>query len=84
MTYKKNKIFHNLTLGFIVLSSLLLVLKFQYSVNLQLRIIIVLILSYLIWAFLYHLHDKSLTKNIMIEYILTAALALVIITGTLI
>ncbi len=80
----KKKLFHNLMLAFIVLSSLILVFKLQYSFNLQVRVMIVLTLSYLIWAFIYHQHDKSLTKNIMIEYILTAALVLVIITGTLI
>ncbi len=38
---------------------------------------------YLIWALVYHKFDKSLTLNIYLEYLLTAALVLVLMTGVI-
>lgn len=43
----------------------------------------ILIVFYLFWAILYHYYDKSLKLEVMIEYILTALLALVILYGVL-
>ncbi len=36
---------------------------------------------YLIWAFVYHRKDKSLTLIVYLEYLLTAILALVLLAG---
>ncbi len=36
---------------------------------------------YLIWALLYHRKDKSLTFSLYLEYLLTAALVIIIILG---
>ncbi len=41
------------------------------------------ILIYLIWGLIHHKHDKSLTFPILIEYLLTALLSIVILTGIL-
>lgn len=48
-----------------------------------LKILGVGILIYLLWAFLHHKRKKSLTLPILLEYVLTAALALVLIFGVI-
>lgn len=48
-----------------------------------LLILILGILIYLIWAGIYHRRDKSLTLPIFIEYLLTALLAFVLVSGAL-
>lgn len=45
--------------------------------NLQFKVLIFAALIYLIFTTLYHLKDKTLTFEIIIEYMLIAALALV-------
>ncbi len=47
--------------------------------NIQFKILILTALFYLVFTTLYHLKDKTLTFEIVIEYILLAALTLVII-----
>ncbi|MBI2596833.1 hypothetical protein HYW41_01640 [Candidatus Daviesbacteria bacterium] len=39
------------------------------------------VLIYLIWALIHHKRDKSLTFNILLEYLLTVLLSMVILTG---
>lgn len=46
-------------------------------------ILIIGILAYLIWALIHHRRDKSLTLPIFIEYVLTAAFALILLLGVL-
>lgn len=41
------------------------------------------ITAYLIWAFVYHKRDKSLTWPIFMEYFLTAILVLILLLGIL-
>jgi len=41
------------------------------------------ILIYLIWALIHHKKDKSLTKAIYLEYLLTALLSIILLTGVL-
>jgi len=41
------------------------------------------VLIYLIWAILHHKRDKSLTLPIFIEYLLTAALSLILLLGVI-
>ena len=48
-----------------------------------LRILIVAILLYLLLAILHHKKDKSLTLPIFLEYLLTAALSLILIFGVI-
>lgn len=76
----KHSIFLNLSGSFL---ALILVLKFQTIALAQFGILTILILFYLIWAFSYHLNDKSLKLEIMIEYVLIAALALIFFYGIL-
>ncbi len=40
-------------------------------------------LIYLLWALIHHKRDKSLTFAIFIEYLLTATLTIIILTGVL-
>lgn len=42
------------------------------------------ILVYLVWAFIFHKRDKSLTLTIYLEYLLTAVLVLILLIGVLI
>ncbi len=58
---------------------LAVVISNQNSLDIQFKILQVAALIYLIFTTLYHLKDKTLTFEILIEYILLAALALVII-----
>lgn len=46
-----------------------------------LKILIITVLAYLIWALMYHRRDKSLTWPIFIEYVLIAALVLILLLG---
>lgn len=48
-----------------------------------LRILILGVLLYMIWALIHHKKDKSLTLPIFIEYVLTATLSLVLLMGVL-
>lgn len=47
------------------------------------KILIIGVLIYLVWALLHHKRDKSLTLPILLEYLLTAALALILISGVI-
>ncbi len=46
-------------------------------------LLIIAILLYLIWAIAHHKKDKSLTLEVFIEYLLTAALSFVLILGVI-
>lgn len=48
-----------------------------------LKILLVGIVAYLIWALIHHKRDKSLTLPILLEYLLIAALALVVVMAAL-
>lgn len=48
-----------------------------------LKILISGILIYLIWALIHHKQDRSLTFATFVEYLLTAALALILLLGVL-
>lgn len=47
----------------------------------KLFVVIVLIGLYLIWAFVYHRKDKSLTLSLYLEYLLIGLLAVVLLLG---
>lgn len=59
-------------------------LTFRNNSNYQLSILTVLVVGYLAWAINYHRLDKSLSLEIVLEYILTALLILIIFYGILI
>ena len=63
--------------------SLVAVFKLQGFPSLQFSIFSALIVFYLFWAIFYHHYDKSLKLEVVLEYILTALLALVILYGVL-
>lgn len=46
-------------------------------------ILIIGILIYLIWAAVHHKRDKSLTLEVFLEYLLTAALSLILLFGVI-
>lgn len=48
-----------------------------------LRILTIGVIIYLIWALMHHKRDKSLTLPIFLEYLLTAVLSLILLTGVL-
>ncbi len=52
--------------------------------KIALNILIIGVLIYLAWALFYHKRDKSLTLPILLEYLLTAVLVLILITGVII
>lgn len=53
------------------------------SLLMPLKILIVGVLIYMIWSLIHHKKDKSLTFPIFIEYLLTAVLVLVLISGVM-
>lgn len=69
----------------VVLSLIALIGVFRFGDNsrLQFQILTSLALIYLSWALLHHTIDKSLTLEVVIEYVLTALLAIIILYGTL-
>lgn len=64
--------------------SLVGVLRFQNIPQLQLVILTMMVLFYLGWALAYHFLERSLTLEVIIEYILTALFALIFFYGVLI
>lgn len=48
-----------------------------------LKILAVGVLIYMAWAIIHHKRDKSLTLATFVEYLLTAALALILLFGVL-
>lgn len=74
--------------GFLIIvltsaASLVLILKLQYLPQVQFLVVTVLVMFYLMWALVHHFADKTLTLEVMIEYVLTALLALVVLYGIL-
>ena len=51
--------------------------------KIQLLLLSGAIFVYLLWAFIYHKKDKSLTLPIYLEYLLTAVLVLILLIGVL-
>ncbi len=47
------------------------------------KILAVGILIYLVWALIHHKRDKSLTFAVFMEYLLTALLSIVLLTGVI-
>lgn len=47
----------------------------------MIKLLIAGIIIYLTWALFHHRKDKSLTLPVFLEYVLTAVLVLVLITG---
>ena len=64
--------------------SVVVVLRYHNSPKVQFQIFVALAIAYLTWSLLHHSLDKSLTLEVVIEYVLTALLALVILYGLLI
>lgn len=63
---------------------ILLLFYFRFSKTAPFQILVVFTIMYLIMAAVYHIKDKTLTFEIMIEYILIAALSLIILQGLLV
>lgn len=63
--------------------AVIIVLKLQGFPQIQFLVTLVLSFIYLGWALLYHKLDKTLTLEVMLEYILTALLAIVVSYGAL-
>lgn len=60
-------------LGFVILKNTTNKLTFE--------MVLVVLLFYFLSAFVHHLHDKSLTFEVMVEYLLLAGLMLVILVS---
>ncbi len=67
----------------VAMLALLGVFKFQFVPKAQFVILNLLVVFYLGWAISYHHFDKSLKLEIIIEYVLIAALALAFFYGLL-
>lgn len=75
---------HNiLVLAAAAFVAIVAVFKLQGFPGLQFSTFSALIAFYLSWACFYHHYDKSLKLEVVLEYILTALLALVILYGVL-
>lgn len=66
------------------LLAMVLMWQFQARSELQLQVLIIVGLIYIIGAFIHHHFDKTLTLEVIIEYILIAILALSIVSGAII
>lgn len=84
MIYKKFKKYRLAMILTAAGLSLVAILKFQNIPQMQLIILTMLALFYLGWALAFHYLEKNLTLEIIIEYILTALLALIFFYGVLI
>lgn len=61
-----------------------LLIIFRFSPERQLQILLAASIVYVLTATLHHFQDKTLTMEIIIEYILIAVLALLLLQGLLI
>ncbi|MDO8486488.1 MAG: hypothetical protein Q7S77_02230 [Candidatus Staskawiczbacteria bacterium] len=61
-----------------------LLIIFRFSPERQLQVLITASIVYVATAILHHFQDKTLTMEIIIEYILIAVLALLLLQGLLI
>jgi len=66
-----------------VLVAAIAIFKLADQPNLQAGILTGIVFIYLAWAIFYHHIDKSIRLEIIIEYVLTAALALTFMYGIL-
>lgn len=83
MKIHKFKKHHYLLLIAVAIIAFLAVIRFQFYPQLQFLILSTLVCFYLIWALLNHHFNKSLKLEIMVEYFLTAGLALIFLYGLL-
>jgi low affinity Fe/Cu permease len=60
-----------------------LIIGYQYDSSLLLNISILAIFLYMIFAFTHHHFDKTFHIEVILEYILLAALVLILIVGTM-
>ncbi len=81
MTIKKLKVFNIVLTGILSAGVINMIIKNRYSQSFQLDILMFVALIYLIWALVYHRINKSLTFAIILEYLLTAALVLILLLG---
>lgn len=56
---------------------------FQHNSTIQLQIMSILSVIYLFWALVHHYLDKSLTVEIVVEYVLIASLVIVVLSSIL-
>lgn len=69
---------HNyLVFSFLALGLVSILLLMPKSAELTLKVTLVICVGFLGWSIAHHYHDKTLTLEIMAEYILTIALVLV-------
>lgn len=61
-----------------------LLIIFRFSSQRQMQVLITASIMYVITAILHHFQNKTLTNEIIIEYILIAVLALLLLQGLLI
>ena len=65
----------------LTLASIFLIFKNRNSPNLLIYIMLGVASIYLAWAAVFHKIDKSLTLPIFLEYLLTALLSIILLTG---
>ncbi|MBI3485339.1 hypothetical protein HY025_00170 [Candidatus Daviesbacteria bacterium] len=75
---KKSLVYFYFVLSILLLS---LVVLLQNSPHLQIDIVMLSAIIYITIAMLHHYFDKSLTLEVIIEYILMAALVIIILQG---
>ncbi len=60
------------------------VYMFEYNPTMRLQALVALAISYLCWGIFHHYIDKTLTLEIVIEYVLIASFVLVILSSILV
>lgn len=80
---KKKKLFNGLLIVVFTLFFINLIFKLKNADFPPLYIVIFACLIYLLWGFVYHKIDKSLTFSVYMEYVLTALLSIILLMGVL-
>ncbi len=74
------------TLAIIIVSCVVtffIMVKLQYLPQVQFLTATILVMFYLMWALIHHQIDKSLNLEVVVEYVLIALLALVVLYGVI-
>ena len=80
----KQKPLEYLTLACLLLLSAILFITFHYDSHIQRRIIYATSAIYVFWSLFHHYRRGDLQLSIVIEYLLLALLAIVVISSTLV
>lgn len=83
MQRKVTFILHLVTLLLILISSVWAFIYFKDLLLMQLYVVVAAVVTYIAWGAIYHFLNKRLTFELLLEYLLVGALALLLFSWTL-